>query len=108
MKFIHAVIFDNDEMKYNDYDTGSWDDLCDGDYVVHCLYCVDTNEMIIHDDNTHEPVEAMIDSFIKGVNYMCDCAIVEKALVVVDNGFAYNSNAVILRISEGNYTEVND
>ena len=46
--------------------------------------------------------------FINGVNYMCDCAIVTKALVVVDNGFEYNSNAVILRISEGNYTEVNN
>ncbi len=108
MKFIHAVIYTQDEMKYGDYDTGSWDDLNNGDYIVHCLYCVDTEDIIILEDNCHASVENMIDSFIDGVNYMCDCAVVTKALVVVDNGLSYNKEAVGLCLVEGNYVEVKD
>ena len=106
MKFIHAVVFDKDEFDNDLYDTGDWGNLCDGDYVVHCLYCVDTEDVIILEDNCHASVENMIDSFIDGVNYMCDCAIVTKAYVVVDNGLSYNKEAVGLCLVEGNYGEV--
>lgn len=107
MKFIHAVIFDTDEFNNGNYNTEDWGDLCDGDYVVHCLYSVDSEEILIHEDNTHQPVEAMIESFIDGVNYMCDCAIVTKAYIVVDVGLAYDKEAALLCLVEGAYKEVN-
>lgn len=106
MKFIHAVIFDVDEFNNGHYNTEDWGDLCDGDYVVHCLYCVDTEDVIILEDNCHASVENMIDSFIDGVNYMCDCAIVKKAYIVVDNGLSYDKEAVTLCLVEGAYVEV--
>ena len=108
MKFIHAVIFDTDEFNNGHYNTEDWRDLCDGDYVVHCLYCEDSEEILVHEDNTHQPVEAMIESFVNGVNYMCDCAIVTKAYIVVDNGLSYDKEAVGLCLVEGNYVEVKD
>ena len=106
MKFIHAVVFDVDEFNNSNYNTEDWGDLCDGDYVVHCLYCVDTEDVIILEDNCHASVENMIDSFIDGVNYMCDCAIVTKAYIVVDNGLSYDKEAVTLCLVEGAYVEV--
>ena len=108
MKFIHAIVFDKDEFENGNYNTEDWGDLCDGDYIVHCLYCVDAEDIIILEDNCHASVENMIDSFINGVNYMCDCAIVTIALVVVDNGLSYNKEAVGLCLVEGNYVEVED
>ena len=107
MKFIHAVVFDVDEFNNSNYNTEDWGDLCDGDYVVHCLYAVDTEDIIILEDNTHASVETMITSFIDGVNYMCDCTIVTKAFVVVDKGLTYNKDAVGLCFIEWNYVEVN-
>ena len=106
MKFIHAVIFDVDEFNNGNYDTGNWRGLTSGDYVVHCLYCVDTEDIVILEDNCHAPVENMIDSFIDGVNYMCDCAIVTKAYIVVDNGLSYDRKAATLCLVEGAYVEV--
>ena len=106
MKFIHAVIFDVDEFNNGHYNTEDWGDLCDGDYVVHCLYCADTEDVIILEDNCHASVENMIDSFIDGVRYMCDCAIVTKAYIVVDNGLSYDKEAVTLCLVEGAYVEV--
>ena len=47
MKFIHAVIFDVDEFNSGNYNTEEWSDLCNGDYVVHCLYSVDNEQVII-------------------------------------------------------------
>lgn len=108
MKFVHAVVFDVDEFNNSNYNAEDWGDLCDGDYVVHCLYSVDNEEVIVLEDNCHASVENIIDSFIDGVNYMCDCAIVTKALVVVDNGLSYNKEAVGLCLIEGNYVEVKD
>ena len=117
MKFIHAVVYTQDEMKYGDYDTGSWDNLNNGDYIVHCLYSVDNEQVIILEDNCHAPVENMIDSFLDGVIFANSTNVggimipnekveITKALVVVDNGLSYNKEAVSLRLVEGNYTEV--
>jgi hypothetical protein len=119
MKFIHAVVYTQDEMKYGDYDTGSWDDLCDGDYVVHCLYDVDNETILIHEDNTHKPVETMIENFLDGIEYANSTNVggimipneeieVIKAYIVVDNGLSYRTDAVGLCLVEGNYVEVKD
>ena len=106
MKFIHAVVYTQNEMKYGDYDTGSWDDLNNGDYVVHCLYSIDNKEILIHEDNIHQPVEAMIENFLQGIEFCGHDAIVTNALVVVDNGLSYNEEAVELCLVEENYVEV--
>jgi hypothetical protein len=107
MKFIHAVVFDKDEFENGHYDPTNWDDLCDGDYIVHCLYDVDNERIIIHDDNTHKPVEAMIENFLDGIEYANSTnvggimipnekIIVKKAGVVVNEGKSpYDSKAVI-------------
>ena len=117
MKFIHAVVFDKDEFNNGLYDTGSWDNLTEGDYVVHCLYDVDNEFIIIHEDNCHAPVEAMIETFLEGFEYTNavhvdgmlikqDIAKVTKAFVVVDNGCSYGSAAVKEKLIAGNYGEV--
>jgi hypothetical protein len=119
MKFIHAVVFDVDEFNNGNYNTEDWGDLCDGDYVVHCLYDVDNETILVHEDNTHKPVETIIETFLEGVKYrdavnvgglMVDNSDIEviNAYIVVDNGLSYRSDAVGLCLVEGNYVEVND
>ena len=117
MKFIHAVIFDVDEFNNGNYNTSDWDDLTDGDYIVHCLYSVDEEKILIHEDNCHAPVETMIDSFLDGVIFANSANVggimipteeieITKAFIVVDNGLRYDVEAAILCLVEGAYTEV--
>ncbi len=119
MKFIHAVIFDVDEFNNGNYNTEDWDDLCDGDYVVHCLYDVKNEKVLIHEDNTHQPVETMIENFLDGIEYANAINVgglmipneineVVKAYIVVDNGLSYDKEAATLCLVEGAYVEVKD
>ena len=119
MKFIHAVIFDVDEFNNGNYNTEDWDDLCDGDYGVHCLYSVENEKVLIHEDNTHQPVETMIENFLDGVEYANAVDVggmmipnevneVIKAYIVVDNGLSYDKEAATLCLVEGAYVEVED
>ena len=116
MKFIHAIVFNKDEFENCNYDTGNWDDLCDGDYVVHCLYSVDEEEILIHEDNTHAHVEQMIDSYLDGVAFAHSTNVgglrvlnedmdVIKAFVIVD-GCPYDEKVVKEKLVMGNYGEV--
>ena len=106
MKFIHAVIFDVDEFNNSNYNTEDWGDLCDGDYVVHCLYDVENENIVIHEDNTHAPVETMIETFLDGVRFVCDEVTVKRVYIVVDNGLSYDREAATLCLVEGAYVEV--
>ena len=106
MKFIHAVVMDTDE--FNALEEHTWDYLSDGDYIVHCLYAVDSEDIIIFEDNTRAPVELMIASFLDGVRFVYDEVKVTKAYIVVDNGLSYNAEAVGLCLVEGAYVEVED
>lgn len=122
MKFIHAVIFDVDEyneLKEYGIDFENWDDITQGDYIVHCFYDVDNEHIIIHEDNTHKPVETIIETFLEGVRYrdavnvgglMVDYSDVEviNAYIVVDNGLSYDKEAATLCLVEGAYVEVNN
>jgi hypothetical protein len=122
MKFIHAIIFDvneYNELKEYGIDFENWDDIADGDYIVHCLYDVDNEHIIIHEDNTHAPVETIIETFLEGVRYrdavnvgglMVDNSDVEviNAYIVVDNGLSYDKEAATLCLVEGAYVEVNN
>ena len=108
MRFIHAVVFNKDEFENGFYDTGNWGDLTDGDYVVHCLYCVDNQDIIILEDNTHQPVEAMIESFLDGVRY---AGSINVGGLIIDNGEVKVTKAFIVMCSnETSYclTEVKD
>ena len=119
MKFIHAVIFDVDEFNNGNYNTEDWGDLCDGDYVVHCLYDVENEMVLIHEDNCHAPVETMIENFLDGIEYANAINVggimipnetneVVKAYIVVDNGLSYDKEAATLCLVEGAYVEVKD
>ena len=119
MKFIHTVIFDKDEFENGNYNTEDWGDLCDGDYVVHCLYDVENETILIHEDNTHQPVETMIENFLNGIEYANSTNVggmiipneeveVQKAYIIVDNGLSYDLEAATLCLVEGAYVEVND
>ena len=111
MKFIHAVIFDVDEyneLKEYGVDFENWDDITQGDYIVHCLFCEDTEDLIVLEDNTHAPVEQIISSFLDGVRFIYDEVIVKKAYIVVDNGLGYDKEAATLCLVEGAYREVID
>lgn len=115
MKFIHAVIFDVDEFK--DITDTSWENLTDGDYIVHCLYSIDSQKIIMLNDNTHTNIEENIDSFLEGIEYCLSMSIndantdfepvdITKAYIVVDNSLSYNEEAVGLCLNEENYVEV--
>ena len=107
MRFIHAIVLDKSEYdELKEYGMDEWDDLCSGDYIVHCLYSIDNQEILIHEDNTHQPVEVMIDNFFDGIEFCGRDVVVAKAIVIVDNGLAYNNDAVELCLIKGNYMEV--
>lgn len=122
MKFIHAIIFDvneYNELKEYGIDFENWDDIADGDYIVHCLYSVDNEQVLIHEDNTHAPVETMIECFLDGIEYANSTDVggimisneeieVTKAYIVVDNGLSYDQEAATLCLVEGAYVEVKD
>lgn len=119
MKFIHAVVFDVDEFNNGNYNTEDWGDLCSGDYVVHCLYSVDNEEILVLEDNIHESVEVLIKAFLAGIEYANSTNVggimisneeveVINAYIVVDNGLSYDKEAVGLCLVEGAYVEVND
>ena len=106
MNFIHAVVFDVDEFNNGSYDTTNWGDLTSGDYIVHCLYNLDNQEILMLNDNCHSSIEANIEAFLEGVEFCGHDAIVERACVVVDNGLSYDMEAVELCLIAGNYVEV--
>lgn len=117
MKFIHAVIFDKDEFENGNYNSNDWDELTNGDYIVHCLYNAENENIIILNDNCHQPVEIMIDRFLDGVRYassvnvgglIIDNSDVEviKALVIVNNGCSYQPVAIKEKLVNGDYKEV--
>ena len=106
MKFIHAVVFDVDEFNNGNYNTEDWGDLCDGDYVVHCLYDCDKQTVLMLEDDTHNPVCTAISSFYAGIEYCGYEVEVTKAYIVVDNGLSYDKEAVTLCLVEGAYVEV--
>ena len=111
MKFIHAIVMDTEEVKNCKEDglkLDTWSDLNYGDYIVHCLYCVDKEEIIIIEDNTHEPVETIIYEFLSGIEYTGEQVSVTKAFIMVDEGLSYSEEAVGLCLVEGSYVEVND
>lgn len=64
MKFIHAIVFTPDENP-----PAYWFDACFGDYIVHALYSVEKERILILDDNCHAPVEDMINSFLIGTQF---------------------------------------
>jgi hypothetical protein len=66
MKFIHAIVLTEEEIKSGYYDTGNWFDLSDGDYVVHALYDCELGAVAMINDNTHTDIEGHIDSFLSG------------------------------------------
>ena len=115
MKFIHAIIMDTDE--FNTLEEHTWDYMASGDYIVHCLYDVDNEHIIIHEDNCHAPVETMIENFLDGIEYANAINVggimipneineVIKAYIVVDNGLSYDKEAITLCLVEGAYVEV--
>lgn len=89
--FIHAIVFTEDEYEYYK-DEKYFRDCADGDYIVHCLINVNEKQVVLRDDNTHQPIEQMIDNFLYGFNYHNDKPYkVKCGLYVVPND-PYTSN----------------
>lgn len=108
MKFIHAVVFNVDEAKQISKENfNNWNELTDGDYIVHCLYSVDTAEILYLEDNIHSHIENDIENFYRGIEF-CGYDDIEetRAYIIVDNGLSYNEEAIGLCLSEENYVEV--
>lgn len=88
--FTHAIIFDEEEWADFGKDIHSFEDAWDGDYVVHMLYDLDRETVIIHEDNIHAPVEKMIECYLAGVR-SCDFDVnIENIVCVCPNGASYN------------------
>lgn len=71
VNFIHAIVLTEEEYEYYKNET-HFRDCCDGDYVVHCLVNTNARQIVMRDDNTHQPIEEMIDNFLYGFNYYGD------------------------------------
>ena len=123
MKFIHAVVFDKteyDNLREYGVDFENWDDITEGDYIVHCLYDVENEKILIHEDNTHQPVEAIIEAFLEGIEYGNSTNVggimipneinkVQKAYIVVNSDQSpYSSEAVRPHFINKTYVEVED
>ena len=107
MKFIHAVVLNYDQCVNGDYDVANWDDLCDGDYVVHALYSVDNEEVLMLNDNCHSSIESDIESFLEGIEFCGHDAIVDRACVLMERDEdAYNEYAVKVHLDNREYVEV--
>lgn len=87
--FIHAIIFDEREWINFGKDIHSFEDASDGDYVVHMLYDLDNEEVIIHEDNTHAPVGTMIEYYLAGVQSCGFDINIENIVCVCPNGDSY-------------------
>jgi hypothetical protein len=66
---IHALIFHQDEITKDDILITDFYDLADGDYIDHILIDKKNQKIICQGDNTHEPIEAQINSFVEGLCY---------------------------------------
>ena len=120
MKFIHAVVFDKteyDNLREYGVDFENWDDITEGDYIVHCLYDVENEKILIHEDNTHQPVETIIESFLEGIEYGNSINVggvmipnkVQKAYIVVNKDQSpYSSETVRPHFINKTYVEVED
>ena len=102
MKFIHAVVYDVTEyenLREHKVNLWNWDELTEGDYIIHCLYDVNNEQVLIHEDNIHQPVEIMIENFLNGVKYANSTnekIIVKKGGIIVKKSKSpYDSKAVI-------------
>lgn len=99
MKFIHAVVLNYDEYVNGDYDPTNWNDLCD--YVVHALYSVDNEEVIMLNDNCN------IEAFLEGIEFCGRDAIVDRTCVLMyRDEDAYNEYAVKVHLDNREYVEV--
>lgn len=101
MKFIHAIVVNKDT------DTLNWDDLKEQDYTVHCLYSVDNEEIIFHNDNIHSNVEDEINAFYDGIEFCGFDPVEERVIVVVgENDSIYDEELVYNKISNEDYIKV--
>ena len=123
MKFIHAIVFDKTEyenLREYGVDFESWGDITEGDYIVHCLYDVDNEKILVQEDNTHQPVETIIETFLKGIEYGNSINVggimipneaneVTKAYIIVNKDqSSYSSDAVRPHFINKTYVEVED
>ena len=123
MKFIHAVVFDKteyDNLREYGVDFENWDDITEGDYIVHCLYDVENEKVLVHEDNIHQPVETIIENFLEGIEYGNSTNVggvmipneinkVQKAYIVVNSDQSpYSSEAVRPHFINKTYVEVED
>lgn len=123
MKFIHAIVFDKTEyenLREYGVDFESWGDITEGDYIVHCLYDVDNEKILVQEDNTHQPVETIIETFLKGIEYGNSINVggimipneaneVIKAYIIVNKDqSSYSSDAVRPHFINKTYVEVED
>lgn len=104
MKFIHAIVFTPDEIS-NEILPTDWDEICSGDYIVHALYSVDQDRIIMLDDNCHSSIEADIDSFFSGIYFATKQEPqVTKCYVVADD--PYSSTQVAEKLRNLDFMEV--
>ena len=100
MKFIHAIVFTPDEIS-NEILPSDWDEMCSGDYIVHALYSVDQDHIIILEDNCHAPVENMIDNFLIGTQFALNQKPqVTKCYVIADDPYSAREVAEKIRNSD--------
>ena len=89
--FIHGIIIQENEWEYYKNEK-YFRDCADGDYIVHCLVNVNEKQVVLRDDNTHQPIGEMIDNFLYGFNYhKYKIYKVKYGLYIVPNN-PYNSN----------------
>lgn len=67
---IHGIILTKEDgYTEDDIQITFFEDLCWGDYITHRLVDRKDNSVIFENDNVHQPIETIIDSFIVGLVY---------------------------------------
>lgn len=101
MKFIHAIVFTPDETIPTE-----WFDACFGDYIIHALYSVEKERILILDDNCHAPVEDMINSFLIGTQFAIEQEEIQvtECYVIADD--PYSKYEVAAKLKNKDFMEV--
>lgn len=97
MKFIHAIVFTPNELLEGFVPT-DWNEMCSGDYIIHALYSVDKDRILILNDNCHAPIEDIIDNFLIGVQFATNQDTqITKCYVIADDPYSDGEVAEKLR-----------
>ena len=71
------------EAEYYDADL-TFDEAASGDYVDFCIIDCESDEVVFHNDNTHDNPDCFLDGFISGIHTCGQEVVVENILLFLN------------------------